>query len=647
VSVRPWLAAAAYTALALVGTWPLGRGLASDVAWDLGDSVFVMWVLTWNHSQFLAVLGGDWSRIGSLFDANIFYPAPLTLAYSEPFLAQSLQSLPLYALTGNPILVYNLLFLSTFVLSGLGMYLFVRTLTGRDLAAFVAGALFAFAPYRIPQSSHLQVLSAQWMPFVLYGFHRYFDTRRLRPLLAAAAALIAQNLSCLYYLLYFSPFAGAYVLWEIGRRRLWRDRRMWVELCTAALVVTALTAPVLLPYVRVRDQLQLGRADDEVVRYSADVYSYVTAFTEQPVWGTLQTYAKPEGQLFPGLVTLMLALLGLRAARSSAPVAPPDTRAKLRRSRRWLAALLAVGAGLHLLAMAAALLLRRVTLDAGFVSLRASNIDRMAVTAAAFIAVLLFVSPGTRRRAASYWNDRGYFVAGLVAAVWLSLGPVPQSLGRPLDMAAAYGWLLEYVPGFDGVRVPARFAMIVVLMLSVLGGFGAAWLSRMRGGAALCVALIALLLVESLAWPFVVNGASPPPGYRQPEARLYPPARAPAVYAAAATLPETAVIADLPLGQPDFDIRAMYYSAIHRRKLLNGYSGFFPSGYGPLTIALAHIPEHAEASWQVLRGSGATHVLLHEGAYLDGEGTETSRALRARGASEVFRAGTDVLLALP
>jgi hypothetical protein len=107
------------------------------------------------------------------------------------------------------------------------------------------------------------------------------------------------------------------------------------------------------------------------------------------------------------------------------------------------------------------------------------------------------------------------------------------------------------------------------------------------------------------------------------------------------------VIADLPLGQPDFDIRAMYYSAIHRRKLLNGYSGFFPSGYGPLTIALAHIPEHAEASWQVLRGSGATHVLLHEGAYLDGEGTETSRALRARGESEVFRAGTDVLLALP
>jgi len=146
---RPWLAAAAYTVIALAGTWPLARGLASDVAWVLGDSVLVMWVLTWSHTQLLAILGGDLARISTFFDANIFHPAPLTLAYSEPFLAQSLQSLPLYALTGNPILVYNVLYLSTFVLSGLGMYLFVRALTGRDLAAFVAGALFAFAPYRM------------------------------------------------------------------------------------------------------------------------------------------------------------------------------------------------------------------------------------------------------------------------------------------------------------------------------------------------------------------------------------------------------------------------------------------------------------------------------------------------------------------
>ena len=48
-----------------------------------------------------------------------------------------------------------------------------------------------------------------WMPFVLLGFHRYFETRRLAPLAGASLAWIAQNLSCGYYLLFFSPVVGA------------------------------------------------------------------------------------------------------------------------------------------------------------------------------------------------------------------------------------------------------------------------------------------------------------------------------------------------------------------------------------------------------------------------------------------------------
>ena len=164
------------SALAIVATWPLARGLGRDVPADLGDPVLVMWVLAWDCEQLLAILRGDFSRLATFFDANIFHPAPLTLAYSEHFIAQAVQILPVCALTGNPILCYNLLFLSTFVLSGLGAYLFVRELTGNPRAAFVAGLLFAFAPYRLPQSSHLQVLSSQWMPFALYGFRRFFDS---------------------------------------------------------------------------------------------------------------------------------------------------------------------------------------------------------------------------------------------------------------------------------------------------------------------------------------------------------------------------------------------------------------------------------------------------------------------------------------
>ena len=173
---RAWHAAAAYLALAIVTTWPLIRGLGRDVPADLGDPVFVMWALAWDCQQLLAILHGDFARLATFFDANIFHPLPLTLAYSEHFIAQAIQILPVWALTGNPILCYNLLYLATFVLSGLGAYLFVREISGNPRAAFVAGVIFAFAPYRFPQSSHLQVLSSQWMPFALYGFRRFFDS---------------------------------------------------------------------------------------------------------------------------------------------------------------------------------------------------------------------------------------------------------------------------------------------------------------------------------------------------------------------------------------------------------------------------------------------------------------------------------------
>src|SRR4051812_49184684 len=159
-----------YVALTIVMTWPLARGLTHDIPGDFGDPLFTSWVLSWDATH----LGRGW------WSANIFAPQPLALAYSEHFLPQALQTLPLYWVTKNPILCYNLLFLSTFALCGLGMFLLGRELTGSATAGFVAGLAFAFAPYRIASIPHLQVLSSAWMPFVLFGLARHFTTGRGR-----------------------------------------------------------------------------------------------------------------------------------------------------------------------------------------------------------------------------------------------------------------------------------------------------------------------------------------------------------------------------------------------------------------------------------------------------------------------------------
>jgi hypothetical protein len=638
-------AAAAYTLLTLVMTWPLARGLAHDVAWDLGDPLFTMWIIAWDSEQLRAILRGDVGRVFTFFEANIFHPAPLALAYSEHLVAQAVQVFPLYIATRNPILCYNLVFLSTFVLSGLGVYLLLREFTSNRWAAFLGGLLFAFAPYRWTQASHIQVLSAQWMPFVLYGLRRYFETRRTRALGGATGALVLQNLSCGYFLLYFPPVAAVYVLWEIATRRLWRDRRLWIQLAAAGAIAAVLTLPFLLPYKALRDSHHLQRETSEIVRYSADVYSYFTAADYSRVWSGVRAFPKPEGELFPGGLTLVLALAaaiawGAGGWRRAVSEGEPG--------RRWAVAAAALAGCAYLALAIAVVFLRRVDLDLAFVTLRSSNVTRLIVAAmVAFVAVLALSRRARERTVAAACGPEVPFLLMLVLAWWLSLGPAPRVFGRPLEIWAPYRAISDIVPAFEGLRVPARFAAIVTFCLAVLGGMAAGRIPRTRAGTMAVGALCLAFLFETRMLPLSVNGMSPPRGYAPLEARVHRPARAPALYREIANTPADAVVLELPLGVMEYDLRAVFYSTVHWRRILNGYSGFYPPHYGELTIILSSVDRDEATAWEAVTRLGVSHVVVHEGAYLDGSGPAISAWLRRMGALEIFRSGTDALFHIP
>jgi hypothetical protein len=317
------------------------------------------------------------------------------------------------------------------------------------------------------------------------------------------------------------------------------------------------------------------------------------------------------------------------------------------RTRRIIVTLLCAVAIIYAAAAVATVVLRRIAIDLGPFELRMSNVNQLLLRAAVAFALALGLSRRARSRTAAFLRDRGFFVVGLVVAVWLSLGPSPKVLGRPLELVAPYRFLYEYVPGFDGVRAPARFAMVGVFMLSVLGGYGAACLARSKWGRRALIPVAAAFLLEGTTVPFLVNGVTPPRNFRAPEARLYRPARAPAIYREAGRELGDGALVELPLGYPDFDLRAMYYSTVHWRPILNGYSGFYPPHYERLALALGEVPRHPELSLEALKAAAATHVLIHEGVYLGNEGAQTSDALRALGATELYRDGTDVLLVLP
>jgi hypothetical protein len=615
-----------YTVLTVALTWPLARGLTRNLPGDLGDPLFVTWVLAW-----------DVTHLGrGLWNTNIFYPHPVTLAYSEHFLPQAIQILPVYALTRNPILCYNLVFLSTFVLSGIAMFLLVRELTGSRSAGILAGLAYAFAPYRFANLAHVQVLSSAWMPFVLLGLRRYFRTGRVRALAGAGAAWFIQNLSCGYYLFFFSPVVAAYVIWELTTRRLWTERRTLRQLIIMGAAVTVATIPFLLPYLQLRRLGMSSRSLAETIRFSADVHGYLTAAPELWIAGPLmQHWPASEGLLFPGFTVTALAAA---AVVFSSRAGQRQALRPVERSAAWMLAVL----GVVLAALVSGWTLR-------LPGLKVTSVARVGWIAIGLGTGLMALSHRFRTRAREWLGTPiAFFAMVTVFAVVMSFGPEIRARGRLVADTNLYAVFYTYVPGFDGLRAAARFAMIVALGLATLAGCASAHLASTRWRSTVWIAA-ALIVLEACSVPLSINYTSA--AYQQAGLAALPESldteASRVLYRGVARLPDGAAIVELPLGEPAFDIRYMFYSTRHWKRLVNGYSGGQPIEYGLLDQSLRDVSTRPESAWQILRKSRATHAIVHESFYAGDGGTRMTEWLRRHGAREIESFGTDRIFALP
>ena len=179
---------AGFAVLTAVMTYPQVRLMTDGVSLNQGDPLFSTWRLAWVAHQ----LPRDPLN---LFNANIFYPERGTLALSDAMLVPALMAAPLLWAGVPKLVVYNIMLLSGFALSGAAMFLLVRSLTGRSGAALIAGFTFAFLPFRDMHYAHLELQIAQWMPLCLWALHRTVTHGRIRDGLLTGLFLALQCLS--------------------------------------------------------------------------------------------------------------------------------------------------------------------------------------------------------------------------------------------------------------------------------------------------------------------------------------------------------------------------------------------------------------------------------------------------------------------
>jgi hypothetical protein len=585
-----------YLCLAIVTTHPLWLHLADAVPGDIGDPLLNTWILAWDtHALLTDPL--------HLFDANIFYPLPHTLAYSEHLLATAALGLPLGLVSGEPVVAYNLNLLLSFPLAGLGMYLLVLRWTSRRQAAFLAGLAFAFAPYRLASIAHLQLLSIQWLPFSLLALDRLLDLgvgsreygvgsrkyevgrgkqgagKRIRAFVIRHSSFVIfttlQILASWYLAVFTVLVLGVYTLgwlamrWRQGRRGL--APQGLVGLAASFLIVAGLTLPFALPYLGVLPQLQAARPASLASSFAAHPADFLTAAPFLRIAGPLtQRLAQrpgftEENTLFLGVVTPLLALVGLALASA-------------RQIGRW-----------RILALAAIL-----------------------------------------------------------------------TMSLALTFAGPYQALTRLLPALTVVRVPPRWIIPATFALAALAGYGVAWMKgsgdqgiRESGAQdagnqeegypdslrpeprvpesptlrlVFTVGVSLMMIAESFSAPL-------------PLASVGATANLPQVYHVLAgeafQQPPGWGVVELPMHvapAPEFpETKRLYASTLGWWGLVNGYSGFTPQRQTALGWALADFPnDEALGALRALGGSGVHYLIVHPGeAPLDRARWETTDRWRA------------------
>jgi hypothetical protein len=551
------IALAAYSLLSIVATWPLFPQLGGYVI-DKGDPLYSVWAMAWQaHALATDPL--------NLFNANTMYPFQGVLAFDELSFTEAVLAAPVYYLTGNPVLSHNLLLLATFILSGYGVWLLVRDLTGSSWAGFVAGAAFALSFYRLNHLPHQTLINTQWMPLLLIASYKLLWTGRWKWAWAMSGLFVLQALSGHYLAFYSAMLLALFFLFYVVVERRLLSWRLVRQLAAAGAVAALVMAPVAVPYVLLQGDYQFTRNLFEVERFSNTLSSFLGMFRGNPLLrGLLEPFADKgpwaiERAAFPGLAVVALSIV----------------------------------------AVVGALRKRRGTAVPG-------------------------EGPGSGGRYGRPGKHVAFFVLIALLSAVLSLGPSlqvtyatdnydPNAIQRVMPLP--YLLLHEWVPGFQSMRVVARIDVLTALALAVLAGFGAWYLLRrfapnlratgraMRAVPALAVLLALLPGIESWTVPVSMAAVGTrdavPPAYRWLGAQ-----------------PHT-VIAEYPMvyykpGDPNVEMANLYqyYSVYHWHNTINASTTIRPFAYSAIVLETEDCFP-CPRSLDVLSALDVEYVLVH------------------------------------
>lgn len=472
---------------------------------DWGDYPFVVWQINQSIEKIKNL------NFTNFFETNAFYPNKLTLLFSDIFLPQAIMAVPLSFFSDNPILVFNIVFIITFLLNYLSSFLFWKQIFKKDLLGFFGGIFTVFSPFLHLQLGHFQMQSYWPFFFALYFLFKNEEKRKLKYLFFAGSFLAIQFLSSVYLSIFLIFTIVLFYLFIFLFSK--KDEKLVVfrNLFTIFSVFVLLDGVFIKGYLDVKKIYNIKRDIKEYILYSAHLSDYLFSFSIDSLvhkssilnrWNAFDKHTIGEKAAFPGFVLLFLAIggiLALKKVRGIYSINFEITREKL------------------------------------------------------------------------------FFLGLIFFGFWFSLGPRINFNGSYAHIPTGYNLLLKYIPFLETVRATARWSF-----LFYIGGiyFSLITINKIIGSKDnIRNSILSILAIIFIFEYFPLN--------LNTKSNIF--------YGDTYTILENEckkrkkVVLEYPLsyfnkdGNPSVDIyyisKILLASIRHKCILVNGYSGYFPSGY--------------------------------------------------------------------
>ena len=294
--------------LAVAHTWPYARAPHRHSRVDNADYLLNAWAISWVAHQ-------AFSEPFSLFDANIFWPAHRTLAYSEAMIVQGMMAAPIRLLGGSPILAFNGVMLAGFALTAFAFGLLAFRWTGSWPAALVTASAAGFNSHLFTRMAHLQAMHVEFIALALLGLDQIFTRAKVRDAVTLGVAFALQGLTSIYLLMFTTwalLFAGASRLCLADRNR--RGRALALTALAAA-VSLCLLGPYLYAYYQTYLDQHFSRSAAGNVELAGSYTDYLSSVSWVHYWWSRPFVDVSRSINFPGVVVSILAVVALVPGR--------------------------------------------------------------------------------------------------------------------------------------------------------------------------------------------------------------------------------------------------------------------------------------------------------------------------------------------